>query len=182
MSDRELVARLFERSEAALEQLVKQYGGQCTAVIRRIVSDERDTEECINDVWLAVWNSIPPQCPDCLGAYVCRLARNIAINRYRYNSRSKRDNRFDIMLSELGDCIPAREEDDGQGELAEMLSRSLTQLDAVSRVLFVRRYFYMETVAELAARYGMRENAVSVKLFRARKKLKKLLEKERSAQ
>lgn len=184
MEDRKIKKLLFERSEDALKLLSLKYSRLYRGILRETLSNESDIEECANDVLLAVWNSIPPNDPESLSAYVCKIARRVGINRYKYNTRDKRSTAYTVMLSELEDCIPDTTFGDEyeSGERAEkirgVLSDFLKSLDAQTRVLFVRRYVYFESVSSLSERFGISENSISVKLFRTRKKLQKLLEKE----
>jgi RNA polymerase sigma-70 factor (ECF subfamily) len=181
MDDKELVAMLFDRSKEAVDVISKQYGSLCEKVVCSVLGDDEDAKECVNDVWLAVWNSIPPNNPDCLPAYINKIARRIAISRYRYNTRKKRDSGYTVAFSELEECIPdnsQRADNDNEARVKSILSDFVRSLDGETRVLFVRRYLYLESVQELAKRYDLKENNISVKLHRARKKLRKLLEKE----
>ncbi|MGM9680459.1 MAG: RNA polymerase sigma factor [Eubacteriales bacterium] len=182
MDDEKIVNLLFDRSENALDELSRKYSRLYKGILRETVGNEFDTEECANDVLLAVWNSIPPNRPTSLPAYVCKIARRIGIDRFRYNMREKRCSDCTLPLSEFEDCLPDRETDcddrDSDETLKSVLSDFLRSLDTENRILFLRRYFYLESVASLAERFCLSENHVSVKLYRARKKLKKMLEKE----
>lgn len=180
MNGNRIMDMLINRDEAALDELAGQYSGMYKSILRNILQDERDVEECSNDLLLAIWNSIPRNRPDSLPAYICRIARNMGINKYRYNNRQKRGSDFTVMLSEPGDCIPDRSssfaQNDGDERIRSVLSDFIRALDAETRILFVRRYIYLESPDELARRFEISKSHVSVKLFRARKKLKKLLE------
>lgn len=182
MNDRKIIELMWERSETALCELSQKYSRLYKAVLREILGDDSDADECANDVLLAVWNSIPPNRPDSLPSYVCKLARRIGIDRLRHNTRQKRNTGYTIMLSELEDCLPSEEPSDDAEERSELIRSVLSDfvrgLDPETEILFIRRYIYLESVTELAERFEMKENHVSVKLYRARKKLKKLLEKE----
>ncbi|MBQ9121552.1 MAG: sigma-70 family RNA polymerase sigma factor [Clostridia bacterium] len=182
MDDRQITTALYEGKEEALSEVAGKYARLYKSILRETLNNESDVEECANDCLLAVWNSIPPNRPDDLGAYVCKIARRIGINRYHYNTRQKRNDGYTLLLSELEDAIPdtgdpfaSSEEPEKPGE---RLSAFIQALDGETRILFIRRYFYMESVKELAARFAMRENIISVKLHRARKRLKRFLEKE----
>lgn len=177
MDDKQIIELLFCRSETALDQISLNYSNLISTVLNGILSDKSDIDECKNDVLLAIWNSIPPQNPDSLCAYITKLARRIGIDKLRYNTRGKRDIKNVVPISELEDCLPAQELDD-DGEIAKILSDFIKSLDAQSEILFIRRYVYLESVSSLANRFELDENLVSVKLYRARKKLKKALEKE----
>jgi RNA polymerase sigma-70 factor (ECF subfamily) len=180
MSDEEIVALFYARDERALDAVTRQYGWRYVKILRALLRDGSDVEECGNDVLLALWNTIPPQRPRSLAAYVCTLARRIGINRYKHNTRQKRGDGAVVLLSELGDALP----DAGEGrsvcseELARLLSDFLDGLSPTDRVLFVRRYVALESVGEIARRFGLRENAVAVRLHRTRAKLKAFLNQE----
>ena len=124
MEDREIIRLLFERSEGAISALSQKYGALCFQIADGILNDRQDAEECVNDAWLGAWNSIPPQTPDPLRAYICRIARNCALKRLRANSALKRGSRFEVSLSELEDCIPGSPLDEqlSAGELSAQTS------------------------------------------------------------
>ena len=181
MEDKQIIDLFFERSEIAIAETDKKYGNYCRHIAYRILSNEQDASEIKNDTYLAAWNSIPPNNPDCLPAYINKIARRIAISRYRYNTRKKRDSGYTVAFSELEECIPdnsQRVDNDNEARVKRILSDFVRSLDGETRVLFVRRYLYLESVQELAKRYELKENNISVKLHRARKKLRKLLEEE----
>lgn len=175
---------LFDRKEDALKEISLKYARLYRTILRETVAEERDVEECANDLLLALWNSIPPHRPESLPSYICKIARRIGINRYRHNTCQKRGEGYTLLLSELEECIPdpaaeRRTADAADSErLRTLLSAFVRGLPGDDRVLFVRRYFYLEPVADLAGTFGMSANAVSVKLHRVRKKLKKQLQKE----
>ena len=181
MKDSELIALLLARKEEALEAVKKHYSGIIRSILRKMLQDAGDVEECENDVLLAVWNSIPPQRPQCFGAYVSSLARRTAIDRVRYNTRSKRAAAYEVDLEELAEVLPdstGQETETDNQAIRDCLNRFLHALDSQTQTLFVRRYLWGESVEELAARFAIAENTVSVRLMRARKKLKAALEKE----
>ena len=161
MEDTAIIRLFQERSQQAIAELSQKYGKLCQRLSRRILNNEEDAKECVNDTWLGVWNSIPPQTPNPLVSYVCRITRNLSVKRLRHNMAAKRNSYYDVSLAELEECIPAAQE-----------------LDTGNRVMFVKRYWYAESVAQIAETFGMKENSVSVKLMRLRKKLRKKLEKE----
>lgn len=181
LEDSTIIGLFFARSERALEELERKYGHAVTKTARNILGDPLDVEECVNDTYLGCWNSIPPQCPDPLVSYVCKIARNFAVNRYHANRAAKRNGAYDLILDELAESIPAAADVETETEAKELtaaIDRFLAGLRREDRVLFVRRYFYADSVAELAAERGESANRVSVRLFRLRGKLKKTLEKE----
>ena len=184
MEDSLLLSLLFERSETALSEIARKYSSLYKSVLAGLLSDEGEIEECANDVLLAVWNAIPPARPDSLAAYLCAIARRTGIDRVRYRAREKRNAGYTVLLSELSDVvfedetIANWEKREQEKEISRILSDFLRTLDGESEVFFVRRYFCLASVASLASRFGVSENYISVKLYRARKKLKAVLTKE----
>lgn len=181
MTDSEIIDLFFERSEQAITELAQKHGGAVSRVARNILGDRQDAEECVNDTWLGAWNSIPPQRPDPLRTYVCRIARNLATKRYHAERAQKRNSQYDLALEELAECIPDSgtvESVYAAQELAESINRFLDTLSYEDKFLFMRRYWYADSLTDIAAMAGMRYSAVSVRLHRTKEKLKKQLEKE----
>ncbi len=181
MEDSLIIGLFLERSERALEELDQKYGHAVKKTASNILCDRLDVEECVNDTYLGCWNSIPPQRPDPLVSYVCKIARNLAVNRYHANRAAKRNGAYDLILDELEEAVPASMDVETEAEakeLAAAIDRFLAGLRREDRVLFVRRYFYADSVANLAARTGESANRISVRLFRIRGKLRKQLAKE----
>lgn len=145
--------------------------------------NEKDTEECINDTWLKVWDSIPPIIPEILSAFIGKITRNQAINKYKYENASKRVNsRIEKTLDELNECEillnnNVSEEMDRK-ELENSINKYLEKLPKQKRQIFVRRYFYLDEIKEIADRFNLKESAVKVLLHRMRRKLKSYLENE----
>ena len=181
MEDKQIIDLIFARDETGLQLTQEKYGRLYLAILRQALSDESDVEECGNDVLLALWNRIPPQYPNHFPSYICRIARRIGITRYKHNTAQKRGGGYTVLLSELEDCIPApnqMEAWENAQVLSAVVNRFLRSLDEQTRVLVLRRYYCLETVKELAQRYKVTENFVSVRLHRARKMLKTLLSEE----
>ncbi len=181
LEDSKIISLFFARSEQALEELDNKYGHAVKKTASNILSDRLDVEECVNDTYLGCWNSIPPKKPNPLVSYVCRIARNLAVNRYHANRAEKRRGNYDLILDELEESIPSQMDVESETEAKELtaaLNRFLAGLSREDRCLFVRRYFYTDTVSELAAQTGDSANRISVRLFRLRGKLKKALAKE----
>ena len=180
MEDTAIIRLFQERSQQAIAELSQKYGKLCQSLSRRILDNEEDAKECVNDTWLGVWNSIPPQTPNPMVPSVCRITRNLSVKRLRHNMAAKRNSYYDVSLAELEECIPAAQEQEPweEQEVTKVLERFLRELDTGSRVMFVKRYWYAESVAQIAETFGMKENSVSVKLMCLRKKLRKKLEKE----
>ena len=181
LEDSKIINLFFARSEQAIEELDRTYGSAVKKTAANILRDRLDVEECVNDTYLRVWNSIPPQCPNPLVSYVCKIARNLAINRYHTCKAEKRNNAFTLVLDEMEECIPSNLRVETELEAKELgiaINRFLSTLSKEDRFLFVRRYWYADPVADLAAMTGSSANRISVRLFRIRDRLKKALMKE----
>lgn len=180
--DSEIVELYWARSEDALSATAERYGSYCHTVAYNILGDHRDAEECVNDAFLRAWNAIPPHRPKRLAAFLGKLTRNLAINRYQAHRAEKRGGgQMELVLSELEDCVPAENTVDRAVEertLTEALNRFLRAQPEGKRNLFLLRYWYLYPVGEIAARYGMKEGTAASQLFRMRKELKAYLEKE----
>lgn len=181
MEDSRIIELFYARSEQAIKELSKKYGALCTHVARNILNSRQDAEECVNDAYLGAWNTIPPENPNPLRTYICRIVRNLSIMRYHSNTAKKRNSYYDAALDELEDCITSVssvEDEISVRELSRLLDAFLDNLDVENRVIFVRRYWYSDSVSEIAERLGVSSNNISVRLSRIRSKLKKFLEKE----
>lgn len=166
------LTRLEAREETVLHDLSAEYGRAARAIAYRILENRADAEECENEALLRLWNSIPPQRPDSVRAFYLRIVRNLAIDRYRAQTGKNT-----CSLEELGDVVPAETEDAVERKtLTEAINAFLADQPKKNRVIFVRRYFYGFSVAEIAKREGMRENAVSALLYRMRRSLQEYLE------
>ena len=179
MEDKRIIELFWERSEAAIKESAKKYGRYLRRIAFNVLGNEQDCEEVENDTYLRAWNSIPPEKPSSLKGYLAVICRNLACNRYNINTAKKRGE-HDKALSELSDALP---EDDGR-DLAESVAlrqaveKFLLSLDEKTRNIFLQRYFYLYPLASIAKGNGMKESAVSMLLFRTRKKLKEYLQKE----
>lgn len=181
MEDSKIIALFFSRSEQAITELSKKYGTLCMRIADNILGNKQDAEECVNDTYLGAWNTIPPQKPNPLQAYICKIARNSAIAKYHSNTAIKRNSHYDIALEELEHCLYSLDTPERTlqaKELSCLLDRFLSSLDARSRVMFVRRYWYADSVSDIADAFKMRPNSVSVQLSRLRKKLQNFLIQE----
>ena len=173
MTDAQIIDLFFERSEQAIEELAKKHGGAVSRVAYNILGSSRDAEECVNDTWLGTWNAIPPERPAPLRSFVCRIARNLATKRYHANTAEKRNSQYDLALDDLAACIPDR-----NNELAAAIDRFLDTLAYADKFLFMRRYWYADSLTDIAAMSGLRYKTVSVRLTRIKAKLKHYLMKE----
>ena len=178
MDDSLIIDLYWQRDQRAISETSVKYGAYCSSIAYGVLGDRQDAEECVNDTWLRAWDSMPPQRPNRLSAFLGRITRNLALDRYDYNHASKRSGPLDQLLSELSDCIPYQRDDYAQLELTELLNKFLRSLPEQQRNLFLRRYWYCASMQELGKRYRMSESAVKSSLFRTRNKLKTYLEKE----
>lgn len=182
MNDNEIIALLFRRNESGIEAIFTRYGARLWAVAAGIVGQE-SAEECVNDALLHAWNAIPPERPAHLYAYLCKLTRNAALNRYASETAQKRGGAaLDLPLAELTECIPGGEDPAHrveQAELTEAVNRFLRAQTRRNRQIFLARYFYAMPLREIAARFSMGEGAVKSALRRSRTALRAFLEKER---
>ncbi len=180
MDDRQILHLLFIRAEAAIEAMASSYGKGLYGMAMHILASSRDAEECVNDTYLALWNSIPPQKPDPLCAYAYRTGRYIALKRLRSNTALQRNSAYDLSLDELADCIPAGDLWDRMEakELGQLMNRFLDSQPKENRILFLRRYWFGDSVKDIARCLGLKEGTVSVRLSRIRANLKNFLNQE----
>lgn len=181
MDDKQIIALFFERSEQAIDELDKKYGSICTQISYNILKNEEDAKECVNDAYLGAWNTIPPQNPNPLLAYICKIVRNLSIKKYYANTAKKRNSYYDVALHELENCLSSSlslEDLFAEKELTKILNDFLKELDKESRVMFVRRYFYSDSISEIASRFDISKHNATVRLSRIRNKLKLFLEEE----
>ena len=181
MEDSLIIDLFFERSEQAILELSEKYGALLKKVAENVLADALDAEECVNDTYLAVWNAVPPVRPDPLISYVCKIARNLALQKYQANTAKKRNSRYDVALEEIEECFPAAasvEDEIEAKETAAAVGRFLETLQQRDRVLFVRRYWHAESIEDLAVLFHMSRHTVSVRLSRIRKALKAYLIRE----
>lgn len=173
MEDQQIIRLFFERSEQAITELSRKYGALCFQIADNILDDPQDAEECVNDAWLGAWNSIPPQRPDPLRAYICRIVRNHSLKKLRANTALKRGSQFEVSLSELEDCISGSSLDEqlAVSELTAQINAFLSALPRDDRVMFVKRYWFSESLSEIADTFAITENNASVRLSRIRGKL-----------
>lgn len=181
MDDSKIIDLFYARSEQAIVELSTKYGSIFNQIAKSILNNSLDAEECVNDAYLGAWNTIPPQKPDPLLTYVCRIVRNLATMKYHANTAMKRNSFYDTALDELEDCLAAPvdvDEELSAKELSRLLDCFLDTLEEKSRVMFVRRYWYSDSIPDIALRFRMNNNNVSVRLLRIREKLRKYLMKE----
>ena len=182
MEDTKILDLYWQRNEEAIVQTDHKYGSYCRTIAYNILRNHQDTEECVNDTWLQAWDNIPPARPNVLRLFLARITRNLSINRYMASQSQKRGGgQIPLVLEELAECLADDHDVDHTYEikaLGECIAQFVRSLPEREANLFVRRYFYVESVAVIAKRYGLTDNHVMVILSRTRKKLKTHLEQE----
>lgn len=182
MTDEKIVELYWERSEEAIKETDKQYGRYFHYIAKEILQDEEDAKEIVNDTYLKAWNSIPPERPNPLKAFLGRITRQLSLNQLEQNKAQKRGGgQYLLALDELAECIP-----DGSGsedlasniDLTDAINRFLRNLPIEQRRIFIKRYWYMSSITDTATSFGMSESKVASILFRVRNKLKEQLTKE----
>ena len=180
MDDQKIIELFFARSELAIQSLAAKYEKLLHKISFQILHNDEDVAECINDTYLGVWNTIPPTKPNPLSAFVCKITRNLSLNKYRANTAVKRGASLEFSLEELAPSIPmpSAEEEWSVKELGKQINLFLHSLEQENRVLFVRRYWFADSVKDIARDMRISENLASVRLKRIRKQLRVFLEKE----
>ena len=178
MEDEKIIDLFFARSESAISALDAKYGKVCHKISYNILNNRLDAEECVSDAYLGTWNAIPPQRPNPLLAFVCVLVRRYSIMRHRANTAMKRNSSYDIVISELEHCLKHPDDVEKSMEtktLVRMIEEFLDTLTKENRVIFMSRYWFSDSNKEIAARTGLTENNVAVRLNRIRKQLREYL-------
>ncbi len=182
MEDAQIVDLYWARSESAIAETAEKYGRYCHAIAFNILHNDEDSEECVNDTYMKAWNAMPDARPRRLGAFLGRITRNLSLNRLEQLRAEKRGaGQVPLALEELADCIPATDSAEriiDDLALTNALNRFLTSLSAEKRIIFLRRYWYLSPVEEIAEDLALSESKVKMSLLRSRKELKLFLEKE----
>lgn len=182
MDDSRIVELYWRRSGDAIAETSRKYGRYCYAIACNLLSSPQDAEECVNDTWLGAWNSMPENRPEHLAPFLGKIVRSLAFNRFRAGRAEKRGGgELPLVLEELGECVPAAPsaaQAAEDGELEAEINRFLRRLPPRDCDVFLRRYWYGESLAEIAGRYGLKLNTVKTSLYRTREKLRRHLEQE----
>ena len=184
MEDSKIIDLYWARSEDAISETDLKYGKYCRYIAYNVLYCEEDTEECVNDTYVRAWNCMPPHKPQILSSFLGKITRNLALDRLAYNNAQKRKPEMQCTFDELAECLPAEGARDTENDITEnivindVVNKFLKSLPLQTRVIFMRRYWYMSSINEIAEDYGVSESKVKVTLHRARKKFKELLEKE----
>lgn len=180
LSEQEILALCQARQQQALAAMAEKYGSYCYTVAYNILADHHDAEECVNDAYLAVWNAVPQAAPKSLLPYLAKTTRNIALKRLEHNQAQKRDGRFLLILDELAEVLPSEasvEDEVAQREVMEAINDFLRRkAKADERQLFLRRYFWGDSIGELTVTFRSSESKIKSQLFRTRQRLRSYLE------
>ena len=178
MEDSQIIDLYWARLEQAIQETDTKYGGYCRAIAHNILKSMEDSEECVSDTWLRAWNAMPPQRPSVLSAFLGRITRNLSLDRCK---AARGGSSFPAALDELSECVPAGgsvEQTMDERELGQAIDRFLRTIPEKQCSLFLRRYWYAESISQIAERYSLKENTVKSILFRTREQLRKFLQKE----
>ncbi len=181
MEDSIIIEQFWQRDEAAIENTRQKYGGYCYSIAYNILCDPLDSEEAVNDTYLGVWNAIPPHKPDIFSSFIARITRNISLKKWRYKHTEKRSCDLTSALEELGECIPSSEDVEQTiqtKDLARHIDSFLRTLSEKDRIVFLRRYWFCDSVCAIAERFGASEGKIKMQLYRTRQKLREYFEKE----
>lgn len=179
MDDRAIVDLYFKRSEDAISETDKKYGRYCRCIAENILHSPESAEECVNDAYMNAWCSIPPTRPSRLQAYLARLTRNGALNRYMRDRAQKRNAGVEAVLDEIGELVAAPESDPvDMIALRDGLNEFLSSLTRRARIIFVKRYWYLASIKDIASEMDASESSIKVSLHRTRGELKEFLEKK----
>lgn len=179
MDDADIVKLYWQRDERAIPETAVKYGNYCASIARNMLGSEEDAEECVNDTYLSAWNSMPPNRPQVLSVFLGKLTRNLSLNRLKYNTALKRSSGEEpLVLDEIAELVSGEESAEqklAHQELLAAINSFLRSLPESKRRIFVCRYWYFDSIAAIASRFGMSANHVSVTLSRLRCKLRKYL-------
>jgi len=182
MTDYEIIELYLKRDEQAIIESQNTYGAYCYKIADNILHNHEDSEECVNDTWLRTWNLVPPQRPNYLSLFLGKITRNVSFDCWRKKHTKKREQQeMNLVLEELEECIPASmdvEQEILTQELGKIINQFLGGLKQKDREIFLCRYYYVESISNIAVRYGIKESYVLVILSRVRKKLERFLQKE----
>lgn len=181
MTDQTIVDLFWQRSEDAIQNTSEKYGNYLTKIAMNILNQYEESEECVNDTYFTAWKQIPPERPQKLLPYLGRITRCLALNRYDYLTAQKRNAEFTLQLSELEECLAGADSVEVNyetGEVAAAISAFLRTQNSDVRNIFIRRYWFSDSITEITKRFHMSESKVKSILFRTRNRLKKYLESE----
>lgn len=179
MDDESIVQMYWDRNESAIVESSRKYGAYCTSIAQNILLNMADAEECVNDTWFHAWNAMPPHRPSILSTFLGKITRNLSFDLYKRLHREKRGgHNIDVVLDELAECVTGVDDTEKRWEekaLREEINRFTLTLSEEKRYIFILRYWYVDSISEIAKQLSISENNVSVSLSRIRGKLKAYL-------
>ena len=180
MEDLRIIELYFMRDEQAITETADKYGRYCLAVANNILADEPESEECVQDTYMRTWNAIPPTRPSVFRAFLAKITRNLALDRVAKRESQKRGGRIAESLDELAECVGAEDSfaDIEAREIGRIITEHLRSESDLARNIFIRRYFYLDSVSDIARRFFIGESRVKTALHRTRERLAKRLERE----
>ena len=180
MEDVRIVELFWERSETAIEETQRKYGRYCYHIAYNILFSNEDSEECVNDTYLRAWNAMPPHRPERLSAFLGKIVRNLALDRYDKRTAEKRSVGVELALDELEECVADTDEvwNEDEQRLRTAINGFLAALPRRDRMIFIRRYWYVSPISQIATEFGAEEGNIKVILHRTRKKFREHLIKE----
>lgn len=180
MDDLMIIELYFARDEQAIKETDIKYGRLCFTLAINILGNDEDSEECVNDTYLSVWNKIPPTKPNNFMAFICKITRNLSIKRLDYNKAKKRTPESFVSFTELEEVLPDNNimPEIKNAEIGKLISEFLKHEKPESRAVFIRKYWFFDSVSDIAARYSFTESKVKNMLYHSRNKLREFLKKE----
>lgn len=180
MDDLQIIELYFERDETAIKETANKYGGLCFSVANNILSSREDSEECVNDTYLTVWDKIPPTRPNNFIAFICRIVRNLSLKKLEFIQAMKRAPDMVMSLSELEEVLPDNRINPNVGdeEIGKLINKFLRGEKETVRNVFIRKYWCFDSIEDIAKRYSFSESKVKSMLYHTRNKLRKHLERE----
>ena len=178
IGDKEIIDHMWQGYEDAITSVKEKYHRLCIKLSYNITGNMPDAEECVNDSYMKLWNAIPPNRPNSLKAFLLRIVKNTAIDRVRKDKRRLEGAGLKSIYAELGECIADDRPQDDLADLTRLLNRFLEQTDLDNRRIFIKRYWYSQSIIEISIEEGLKESTIKMRLFRMREKLKKELERE----
>ena len=181
MDDTSIIELYWKRDEQAIAETEKKYGKLCYRIAENILKQKEDSEECVNDAFMKTWNSIPPDRPTYFSAYLCQIVKRLALSKLRYNSASKRQHDNVLSYEELSDIVSNKQTPEDtriMAELSNAISNFLMREKKINRMMFIRRYWYYDSIEIISNEFKINSKTVGSILFRMRKRLKKYLKKE----
>ncbi|MBP3412509.1 MAG: RNA polymerase sigma factor [Oscillospiraceae bacterium] len=177
MEDQGIISLFFARNEQAIVETRRKFGSLCIHLAENLLHDPQDAEECVNDAYLGLWNTIPPERPTYLRAFLCKIVRNCSLKKLEYRTAQKRFCPSVLSFEELERILP-QEDDHSEEELGELISQFLKEEKPLYRQVFMRKYWFFDSIEEIAEQFGCTQTGVKSMLLRTRRRLKKYLEKE----